>query len=75
MYQYVYFVDHYMKSNSLDALRAAIEDYCRTHDGSFYVGEYVFRLTCRDGVWVYDDSFRAQIDIVSGKVVLRIVRK
>ena len=74
MYQYIYFVDYCMKSNSLHALCSSIEDYCRNHDGSYYVGKYVFRLIYRDGAWVYDDNFRARIGIVSGKVILRIVK-
>lgn len=74
MCEYVYFVDFYMKSDSLDALRASIEDYCRSHNGSYYEGEYVFRLIYREGEWVYDDSFRAQIEIVEGKVIFRVIR-
>lgn len=74
MHRYVYFVDFYMKSDSLNVLRASIEDYCRNHNGSHYDGEFVFRLVYRNGGWVFDDSFRAQIDIVAGKVILRIVR-
>lgn len=68
MYKYVYFVDSYIKSNSLSALRASIEDYCRAHDGSFYDGEYVFRLIYYHGRWQLDCSFCLRIQLVDGKV-------
>lgn len=61
-------------ATSLRALRTHVLFFYRVHQRNNYDGDYVLRYVVRNGKWMCDDSFRAQINVVGGRVVLRRVK-
>ena len=59
---------------SLRELRFHVQFFNRVHHSNSYDGDYVLRFIRRNGKWVCDDNFRAQINVVNGKVIIRRVK-
>ena len=59
---------------SLRELRYHVLFFNRVHHSNSYDGDYVLRFVRRNGKWEWDDSFRAQINVVRGRVIIRRVK-
>lgn len=75
MRQVIYTTEsNYYAASSLRELRNHVQFFNNVHQRNPYDGDCVLRYIRRGSDWECDYSFRAQINVVKGRVVLRRVK-
>lgn len=62
------------RAKSLRELRTHVAFFNRPNKCNDYDGDFVHRFVKRAGIWVCDDDFFVQINIVNGRVLFRRIK-